>query len=92
MKVESSWKREISGEVEQEWMESVKEWKDVEEKKVSIVKREDKIAENEIHMSKRSSFSMNDKLISCSEGFQSWIIDRELKYVCLLSHNIFMCK
>ena len=81
MKMECSGKREIRGEVEKEWMESVEEWKSVEEKEVSVMKREDKIRENEMHMSKRSSFSMNDKMIRCSEKFQSWIINRELKSV-----------
>ena len=81
MKMECSGKREIRGEVEKEWMESVEEWKSVEEKEVSVMKREDKIRENEMHMSKRSSFSINDKMIRCSEEWQSWIINRELKSV-----------
>ena len=81
MKMECSGKREIRGEVKKEWMESVEEWKSVEEKEVSVMKREDKIGENEMHMSKRSSFSMNDKMIRCSERRQSWFIDRELKSV-----------
>ena len=81
MKMECSGKREIRGEVEKEWMESVEEWKSVEEKEVSVVQREDNIGENEMHMSKRSSFSMNGRMIRCSERWQSWIIDRELKSV-----------
>ena len=81
MKMECSGKREIIGEVKKQWIEVVKEWKDVEEKEVSVVEREDKIGENEMHMSKRSSFSMNDKMIRCSDGWQSWFIDRELKSV-----------
>ena len=39
MKMEYSGKREIREEVEKEWMESVAEWKSVEEKEVSVVKR-----------------------------------------------------
>ena len=79
MKMKCLGKREIFGEVKKEWMESVKEWKPVEKKEVLVVKREDNIRENEIHMSKRSSFTMNGRMIRCSEKFQSWIIDRELK-------------
>ena len=81
MKMECSEKREIRGEVEKEWMDSVEEWKSVEEKEVSVVEREETIPENEMHMSKRSSFSMNGRMIRCSERWQSWIIDRELKSV-----------
>ena len=81
MKMEYSGRREITGEVEKEWMESVCEWKSVEEKEVRVVKREEKISDNKMHMSKRSSFTMNDKMIRCSEKRQSWIIDRELKSV-----------
>ena len=79
--MECSGKREIRGEVKKEWMESVKEWGDVEEKDVSVVKREEKISENEMHMSKKSSFIINGQRIKCSEEWQSWIIDRELKSV-----------
>ena len=81
MKMECSGKREIRGEVEKEWMESVEEWEDVEEKEVSVVKREERISGNEMHLSKRSSFTINNKMIRCSEEYQSWIIDRELKSV-----------
>ena len=81
MKMGCSGKREIKGEVRKEWMESVEEWKSVEEKEVSVVKREDNIGENEMHMSKRSSFTMNGRIIRCSEKWQSWIINRELKSV-----------
>ena len=81
MKMECSGKREIRGEVKKEWMESVEEWKSVEEKEVSVVQREGKIGENEMRMSKRGSFSMNDKMIRCSEGCKSLIINRELKSV-----------
>ena len=88
MKMECSGKREIRGEVKKEWMESVEEWKSVERKKVSVVKREERIPENEIHLSKSSSFEVNDKMIRCSDEWQSWIIDRELKSVCILSNNI----
>ena len=88
MKMECSGKREIRGEVKKEW--SLEEWKSVEEKEASVVKREDKIGENEMHVSKRSSFTMNGRLIRCSEECQSWIIDRELKSVRLLSHIIFL--
>ena len=81
MKMEYSGRREITGEVEKEWMESVCEWKSVEEKEVSVVKREERISGNEMHLSKRSSFTINNKMIRCSEEYQSWIIDRELKSV-----------
>ena len=81
MKMKCSGKREIKGEVKKEWMESVEKWEDMEEKEVAVVKREERIAENEMHMSKPSSFTLNDKLIRCSTGRQSWIIDRELKSV-----------
>ena len=81
MKMKCLGKREIFGEVKKEWMESVKEWKPVEKKEVLVVKRGDNLRENEIHMSKRSSFTMNGRMIRCSEKFQSWIIDRELKSV-----------
>ena len=81
MKMECSGKREIRGELKKEWMESVEEWKSVEEKEVSVVKREEEISENEMHMSKKSSFEVNDRMIRCSEKCQSWIIDRELKSV-----------
>ena len=53
----------------------------MEEKEVSVVKREESIPENEVHMSKRSSFTMSGGRIRCSERQQSWIIDRELKSV-----------
>ena len=82
MEMECSGKREISGEMKKEWMDSVEEWKWELEKGVDIVKREEEISENEIHLSKTSSFSMNDKMIRCSEKWQSWIINRELKSVC----------
>ena len=69
------------GEVKKEWMESVEEWKSVEEKEVSVMKREERIPENKIHMSKPSSFTMNGQKLTCSERMQSWFIDRELKSV-----------
>ena len=90
MKMECSGKREIIGEVKKEWIEAGKEWKNAEEKKVAVVKREDKIGENEMHLSKPNSFSMTGQTITCREKFQSWIINRELKSVCILSHNIFL--
>ena len=89
MKMECSGKREIQGEVKKEWMQSVDEWKGIQEKKLSVVKREDKIGENEMHTSKRSSFEVNDKMIRCSEKCQSWIIDRELKSVCIFVYECF---
>ena len=88
--MEYSGKRDITGEVQKEWMDEVKEWKDVEEKTVEAVKREENISETEMHMSKRSSFFLNGKTIRCSEKFQSWFINRELKSVCILSHTIFL--
>ena len=90
MKMECSGKREIRGEVEKEWMESVEEWEDVEEKEVSVVKREDKIGENEMHMSNRSSFLMNRRIIICSEEWESWIINRQLTSVCILTLLMFI--
>ena len=81
MKMKCLGKKEIMGQVKKEWMESVEEWKSVEEKDVLVVQREDKIGENEMHMSRRSSFSMNDKSIRCSERVQTWFLDRELKSV-----------
>ena len=79
--MECSGKREIRGEVEKEWMESVEEWKDVERKEVSVVKREERMDEMKVHMSKARSFEMNGQTIRCSEDWQSWFIDRELESV-----------
>ena len=79
--MECSGKREIRGEVEKEWMESVEEWKDVERKEVSVVKREKRMDEMKVHMSKPRSFEMNGQTMRCSEGVQSWFIDRELQSV-----------
>ena len=62
-------------------MESVEEWKDVEEKEVSIVKREEKISENEMHGSNGSSFSMNGRIIRYSEELQSCINEICLTFV-----------
>ena len=80
-------KREIRGQVEKEWMESVEE-KSVEEKRVTVVKREGTIAENVIHMSNPGSFTINGRTIRCSENWQSWVIDRELKSVCLCNRYL----
>ena len=90
MKMECSGKREISGEVKKEWMESVEEWKSVEEKEVSVVKREESVDEMNVHMSKPTAFEMNGQRIRCSERWQSWIIDRELKSVSQLFITIFV--
>ena len=81
MKMECSKMREIRGEVKKEWMESVEEWKSVEEKEVSVVKREENVDEMNVHMSKPTAFEVNGQRIRCSETFQSWFIDRELKPV-----------
>ena len=81
MKLECSGKREIRGEVKKEWMESVEEWKSVEEKEVSVVKREERVDEMNVHMSKPAAFEMNGQRIKCLEKWQSWFIDRELKSV-----------
>ena len=62
-------------------MESVEEWKDVERKEVSVVKREKRMDEMKVHMSKPRSFEMNGQTMRCSEGVQSWFIDRELQSV-----------
>ena len=79
--MECGGKREIEGEVKKEWMESVSEWEGKLMKEVSVVKREESVSEIRVHMSKPSSFSVNGRMIKCSEGWQSWIIDRELKSV-----------
>ena len=81
MKMEYSGKREIRGEVKKEWMESVEKWKSVEEKEVSVVKREENVDEMNVHMSKQAAFEVNGRRIRCSETFQSWFIDRELTSV-----------
>ena len=81
IKMECSENREIRGEVKKEWIESVEEWKSVEMKEVEVMKKEEEISENEVHMSKRSSFEMNGRMIRCSEGCQTWILDRELNSV-----------
>ena len=91
MKMECSGKREIRGEVKKEWMESVEEWKSVEEKEVRFVKREESVDEMNVHMSKATAFEVNGQRIRCLEKLQSWIIDRELKSVCELFINIFIC-
>ena len=62
-------------------MESVEKWKETEEKDVEVVKREERMDEMEVHMSKRSAFTINGQTIRCSEGFQSWFIDKELTSV-----------
>ena len=79
--IESTEKGEIRGEVKKEWMESVEEWKLVEGKEVSVVKREVNINKMEIQLSKPNSFSMNGRMIKCSEELQTWFIGRELKSV-----------
>ena len=80
-KMECTGKREISGEVKKEWMESVEEWKDVRMKEVEVMEREERLGELKVHVSKPTSFIMNGQTIRCSEGMQSWFIDRELQSV-----------
>ena len=93
--MECSGKREIRGEVGKEWLSSVETWKSVEMKDVSVVKREVRVDEMKIHMSKPTSFSMNGQTIRCSEGWNSWFIDRELQSVCIydfiISSFIYSC-
>ena len=62
-------------------MESIEEWKYVERKEVEVVKREERLSEMKLHMSNEGSFEMNGQRIRCTEGWQSWFIDRELKSV-----------
>ena len=81
MKMECSKKREIRGEVKKEWMESVEEWRYVEEKEVEVVKKEEKLSDMKVHLSKPSSFEIYGQTIRCSEGRQSWFIDRALQSV-----------
>ena len=81
--MDCSGKREISGEVKKEWVESVGRFKFPEGKEVEVVKREERLTEMKTHMSKASSFEINDRTIICSSRMQSWFIDRELKSVCL---------
>ena len=75
--------REIRGEVKKEWMESVEEWRYVEEKEVEVVKKEERLSEMKVHLSKPSSFEINGQTINCSGEWQSWFIDRELRSVCI---------
>ena len=82
--MQCSGKREIRGEVRKEWMESIQEWQLVKMKEVEVVKREGVLANIQVHMSKRSSFEVIDQTIRCTEGFQSFFIDREFAPVCFL--------
>ena len=79
--MECSGKREIGGEVKKEWLESVEDWKYVKMKEVQVMKREERLDELKVHVSKPPSFVMNGQTIRCSEGGQSWFIDRELQSV-----------
>ena len=76
-----SGKRSIRGEVKKEWMESVEKWKYVRMKEVEVVKREERLGELKVHVSKPTSFIMNGQTIRCSEGGQLWFIDRALQSV-----------
>ena len=93
MKMDCSGKRQIKGEVQKEWIESVQEWKSVERKEVEVVKSEERLDEIEVYMTKPTSFEMNGRIIRCSEAHQSWIIDRELKSVwpCLIQYYFSLC-
>ena len=71
----------MCGEVKKDWMESVERWKEMEQKGVQVVKKVERIEEIKVHMSKDSSFEVNGGIIKCSEAWQSWIIDQELKSV-----------
>ena len=73
--------RRISGEVKKEWVESVEKWKWVEGKDVEVVKKEERLTEMKTHMSNASSFDVDGQTIRCSEGWQSWFLDRELRSV-----------
>ena len=79
--MECSGKREISGEVKKEWIASVSEWKDVERKEVEVVKKEEKLNELKVHLSKQTSFRMNDQTILCTEAGAAWFLYRELTSV-----------
>ena len=79
--MECAGKREIEGEVKKEWMESVKEWEDVEMKEVEVVKKEEVLNDMPVHLSKQKSIRIANKTIRCSKGGESWLIDRELKSV-----------
>ena len=79
--MECSGKREIRGEVKKDWMETVEEWKSVKMKEVEVVKREERLDELKAHLSTPTSFVTNAQTIRCSEGMQSWFIDRALQSV-----------
>ena len=79
--MECSGKREIRGEVKTQWMDSVEEWKPVDEKDVAVVKREERLSKLKLYLSNPSSFGLNGQMINCSESNQSWFINQELKSV-----------